>query len=126
MSDKWHYTHAGATHGPVSGAQLRGLIETDGIAPDDLIWPADVAASQAVRADAALAFPTPAAVEALDYQPAPPPLPPWLPELAAALAAVKDLAALPPPSPGAWLPYVRRAEDAARPTGAGPKAPGQE
>ncbi len=66
MPDQWYYTHAGATCGPVSGVQLRGLIETDGIAPDDLVWPVGVAPSQAIRADAALAFPSPTPVDAAD------------------------------------------------------------
>jgi hypothetical protein len=115
MPDRWYYTHAGTTHGPVSGVQLRGLIETDGIAPDGLIWSVGVAASQAVRADAALAFPAAAAVEPTDFQPAPPPPPPeWLHGLAEALAACGDVANLPPPSAQAWLPDVRDAKQKAR------------
>lgn len=126
MSDLWFYTHAGATHGPVSAVRLRGLIETDGLAPDDLIWPTGVAPMQAVRADAALAFPRTPAVTPDAFVPAPQPVPDWLPELAEALAAVKDLTALPPPSPDAWLPDVRRAENASRSTGTRSNAPGQE
>jgi len=115
MSDKWYYTHAGATRGPVSGVQLRGLIEIDGLAPGDLIWPDGASPGLAVRADAAMAFPTAAVVEAKDYQPLPPPAPDWLPELDQALAAVQDLTALPPPRPADWIADVRRAETMSRP-----------
>lgn len=89
----------------MSGVRLRGLIETDGIAPDELIWPAGVAPIHAVRADAALGFPPLAPVRPEDFQPASPPPPEWLREL-----AVKDLTALPPPPAAAWIPDVRRAE----------------
>src|SRR5450755_4314330 len=116
MPDRWYYTHAGATHGPVSGVQLGGLIETDGIAPDDLTWSVGVAASQAIRAGAALAFPAATAVEPTDFQPAPPPPPPdWLHRLAEALAACGDVANLPPPPAQTWLPDLRRAEQPSRP-----------
>jgi len=115
MSDQWYYTHAGATHGPVSGLQLSALIETDGLAPDDLIWPAGVAPTHAVRADAALAFPPSAPVRPEDFQPAPPPPPEWLRELAEAFSAGGEVASLPPPSPASWLADVRLAEQARRP-----------
>ena len=125
MSDRWYYTHGGATHGPVSGVKLRGLVETEGILPDDRIWPEGVDPREAIRAEAAMAFPTPAPIAPEDFEPAPR-LPDWLPELAAALTAVGNLTSLPPPRADVWLPDVSRLENESRPAGNGPKAPGHE
>ena len=61
------------------------------------IWPDGVPVAHAVLEEAALAFPRSPTATPDTFVPAPQPVPDWLPELAEALAAVKDLAALPPP-----------------------------
>jgi hypothetical protein len=94
--------------------QLRALIETDGLAPEDLIWPAGASPAEAIRADAALAFPTAVAVEPTAFQPAASPPPEWLRELKEALAAGGDLVDLPPPDAKSWLADVGRAEQKSR------------
>jgi serine/threonine protein kinase len=105
MADQWYYTHKGITHGPVSGVKLRRLVENLGVVSDDLIWPAEVAPSQAVRADSILALPT-------SVSTAPPA---WLRELADAGSAVDEMATLNPPPALSWLADVRRAEQAYSP-----------
>jgi hypothetical protein len=114
MPDKWFYQHDGAVHGPVSALQLRGLVGTGGLDRADLIWAQSVKAVAAVRADAALVFPSPAPVEPRDFEPAPAPVPEWVRELKEAITAGGDVANLPPPSAQAWLPDVRDAEQKAR------------
>ena len=111
MRDKWHYTHGEKVYGPASGKQLWQQIATGQMDLDDLIWPAGMGMSSAVRAEAVLAFQT-RARETTTNAPSLP-APEWLPELALALAAVKDLTALPPPPPQAWIPDVSSAEETA-------------
>ena len=110
MADRWNYTHDDAVHGPVSGAELRGLVEKGGLAPADLIWPEGGDRRQAIRADAALAFPAPVPLAAPVSVSAPSQATDWLAGLAAAVATGGDLAALPPPPAAAWLSDVRRIE----------------
>jgi hypothetical protein len=115
VTDQWYYTHAGAVHGPVAGAELRRLARSGGLLPGDLVWPAGWQPRNGVPAEAALRFhETPPAdpLAGIDS----PPLPDWLPELAAAQASGEDLAALPSPPPAAWLPDVSRAEESGPPT----------
>jgi serine/threonine protein phosphatase PrpC len=115
MSDRWYYTHAGQTLGPVTAAELRQLASTGQLAPNDLIWPEGGQQSGAVPAQAAIDFTAPA-------RPAPPPPPPpvvnkpdWLDDLRAAnppsSAPIRKetKAGAAPPSPD-WLEDVRAAE----------------
>jgi hypothetical protein len=113
VSDQWRYTHAAGVYGPVSGDELRRLVQTGGLGPEDMIWPEGGNPLEAVPALAALRFPRRTPVDPVDEAPD---LPEWLPELAAALASGEDLAALPCPPPAAWLPDVRRTEGPAPPT----------
>ena len=121
MADRWNYTHDDAVHGPVSGAELRGLVEKGGLAPADLIWPEGGDRRQAIRADAALAFPAPVPLAAPVSVSAPSQTTDWLAGLAAAVATGGDLMALPPPPAAAWLSDMRRIEQPGR--GTGPVAP---
>ena len=75
MSNNWFYTHADAVHGPVSTEELFGLVKTGGLILEDMIWPESVPATAAVRAEAAIAFPS-APVEAAGLPS--PPLPEWV------------------------------------------------
>ncbi|HEY7315803.1 MAG TPA: GYF domain-containing protein [Gemmataceae bacterium] len=61
MTDRWYYTHAGKTLGPVTAAQLRQLASSGQLTPTDLIWPDGRDRTQAVEARFALDFLTPAA-----------------------------------------------------------------
>src|SRR5262245_3959390 len=38
MASEWYYSHEGQRHGPVSSEQLRELVATGKLRPDDLIW----------------------------------------------------------------------------------------
>jgi hypothetical protein len=55
MSDSWCYVHETAICGPVSRDELRRLIQTGGLYPTDMIWPAGEDRAVAVPA-AALAW----------------------------------------------------------------------
>ncbi len=113
MIDRWYYTHAGKTLGPVSSAQLRQLATSGQLAPNDLIWPEGGQQSGAVPAQAAVDFPaTPTA------RTPPPPLankPDWLDDIRIAASPS------PPPMGGVrggttptspdWLDDVRAAEE---------------
>ena len=130
MADRWYYTHHDAVHGPVSGAALRGLIEKGGLSPADHIWPEGGDRRQAIRADAALAFPAPVPVPLASpvAESAPSQATDWLAGLAAAVATGGDLMALPPPPAVAWLSDMRRIEqpsgrDHGSPAGAKPRTP---
>src|SRR5690348_5217606 len=99
MTDRWYYTHAGQTLGPVTADQLRQLAGTGQLEPADLIWPEGKDRSQATPAQAALHFAASAA-------PPPPGAPDWLKDVRAAETK-------PPTAPQAkpdWLDDVRQAE----------------
>jgi protein phosphatase len=99
MIDRWYYTHAGQTLGPVTAAQLRQLAGSGRLEPSDLIWPEGRQQSEAVQADGAVDFKTPAAPLANK--------PDWLDDLRAASATEKA-----PPAKLDWLEDVRAAEEA--------------
>lgn len=100
MIDRWYYTHAGQTMGPVTSAQLRQLAASGQLLPNDLIWPEGGQQSGAVPAQAAVDFaPT---------RTAPPPLinkPDWLDDIRIA-AKTENKPATPD-----WLDDVRAAEE---------------
>jgi uncharacterized protein DUF4339 len=109
VTDRWFYTHGKAVHGPVSGSDLRRLAYAGGLLPTDRVWPAGRHPHEGVPAEAAIPFPDAPTSDPLAGI-VPPPLPDWLPDLAAAVASGADLADLPSPPPEAWLPDVGRAE----------------
>jgi hypothetical protein len=110
VSDQWYYLHAQAVHGPVSGDELRRLVGTGGLLPEDLVWPVGWDPLNGIPAEGALKFPEPLPVNPVGPGPAPP-LPQWLPDLAKALSAGDDPAALPIPSAETWLADIRSAEN---------------
>jgi serine/threonine protein phosphatase PrpC len=61
MTDRWYYTHAGQTLGPVAAVRLRQLAAAGQLLPTDLIWPEGGDRSQAAPARAALDCGTPSA-----------------------------------------------------------------
>jgi protein phosphatase len=99
MTDRWYYTHAEQTLGPVTAAQLRKLATDGRLAPTDRIWPEGRDRREAVEARAAIDFGTPAAP--------PPNKPDWLDDIHAAEKAK------PPTTPASpdWLDDVRAAEE---------------
>lgn len=114
MIDRWYYTHAGKSLGPVTAAQLRQLASTGQLSPNDLIWPEGGQQSGGVPAQAAIDFDA----RALAAMPAPPPspaptIPPpankpdWLDDIRAAAKTEKKPAA---PAQPDWLEDVRAAE----------------
>jgi PPM family protein phosphatase len=106
MIDRWYYTHAGKTLGPVSSTQLRQLAASGQLAPNDLIWPEGGQQSGAVPAQAAVDFPTTPTAPA-----APPPLanrPDWLDDIR--ITAKTERKPATPSSPD-WLDDVRAAEE---------------
>jgi GYF domain 2 len=109
MSDQWYYSHDQAVHGPVSGDDLRRLVQSGGLIPEDLVWPVGWEPLDGVPAEAALRFPEPPPVDPTGAEPARA-LPAWLPYLAEALRSGDDLAALPPPGLASWLPDVQATE----------------
>ena len=38
MSNNWHYAKGGEKHGPITATQLKQLVTTGQLAPDDLVW----------------------------------------------------------------------------------------
>jgi hypothetical protein len=38
IADEWYYTHSGAEHGPVTGAELKRLVGLGQVAADDHVW----------------------------------------------------------------------------------------
>ncbi len=100
MIDRWYYTHAGQTFGPVETARLRQLAAAGQLSPTDLIWPDGRDRSEAIEAQAALDFSTPAAPL--------PNKPDWLDDLRA--VETKKPAAPPKTKPD-WLEDVRAAEE---------------
>ncbi len=107
MIDRWYYTHAGKTLGPVSSAQLRQLAASGQLSPNDLIWPEGGQQSGAVPAQAAVDFPTTPTAPAAP----PPPLanrPDWLDDIR--IAARTERRQATPTSPD-WLDDVRAAEE---------------
>lgn len=42
MSNNWHYAKGGEKHGPITAAQLKELVTTGQLAPDDLVWCEDM------------------------------------------------------------------------------------
>jgi protein phosphatase len=100
MSDRWYYTHAGQTLGPVTAAQLRQLAGSGQLESADLIWPEGKDRTQGVPAQAALDLSTSAAPPAG--------APDWLKDVRAAEAKPP---AVPPAKPD-WLDDVRQAEEA--------------
>jgi protein phosphatase len=106
MSDLWYYTHADQILGPVSAAQLRQLAAAGQLDATDLIWPEGKDRSQAVPAQAAIDFSTPAA-------PATPPVnkPDWLDDVRTAEAKPPAAPAKPTAIKPDWLEDVRTAEE---------------
>ena len=117
MSGKWYYTHETAIHGPVSGRQLRHLVQTSGVLPTDKVWPDSADSATAVPAQVALQFLKVVPAGPGEVAPARPPAPAWLPELASALARGDDPASLPSPPPDSWITDVRRVEESSPPSG---------
>jgi len=99
MTDRWYYTHAGQTLGPVTAAQLRQLALAGQLAPTDLIWPEGKDRGQGIEAEAAVDFSKPAASAAKG--------PDWLNDVQTAEAKAS---AAPPASPD-WLADVRETEE---------------
>jgi GYF domain 2 len=122
MSDNWFYKRGGAIHGPVSAARLRALALAGGLSPEDLIWPQSAKVVAAVRADAALPFPSAAPAETTTSEPLPS-LPAWISDLTDTGLDVLTLESLPPPSAVDWLADVRDLEQAPSPPGDRPTAP---
>jgi hypothetical protein len=60
MAQRWYYSRGGTQQGPCTAQELRELAQTGGLAPADLIWPADKGPAHAVLAESALSFPLPA------------------------------------------------------------------
>ncbi|HEY7326820.1 MAG TPA: GYF domain-containing protein [Gemmataceae bacterium] len=89
MSDRWYYTHAGQTLGPVTSEQLRQLAASGRLVPNDLIWPEGGQQSGAVPAQAAIDFTSPPRPP---LAPPPPNKPDWLDD-------IRTTAASPPPPP---------------------------
>jgi hypothetical protein len=111
MASIWYYTHGGKVQGPVEAETLHQLAASGGLVPGDLIWLSGRSPSEAVPAEAALAFPiTPAGPPAA----LPASLPDWVGDLARANAANTDLASLSAPPVESWIEDVRRAEEEAR------------
>src|SRR5579875_2338036 len=105
MIDRWYYTHAGKTLGPVSSTQLRQLAASGQLVPNDLIWPDGAQQSGAVLAQAAVDFPTTPIAPAAP----PPPLanrPDWLDDIR--LAAKTERTPATPAWPD-WLDHVHAA-----------------
>ena len=111
MSGKWYYTHETAIHGPVSGRQLRHLVQTSGVLPTDKVWPDSADSATAVPAQVAIRLLKAAPTDPGEVAAARPPAPAWLPELASALACGDNLASLPSPPPESWLADLRRVEE---------------
>lgn len=122
MIDRWYYTHGGHTRGPVTAAQLRQLAVAGQLGPNDLIWPEGRQQSEAVPAQAAVDFKTPAApisnkpdwlddIRAAESEkkPAAPAQPDWLNDIRAAAESERKPAA---PAPLDWLDDVRLEFDA--------------
>jgi serine/threonine protein phosphatase PrpC len=106
MIDRWYYTHAGQTMGPVTSAQLRQLAASGQLSPSDLIWPEGGQQSGAVPAQAAVDFATTRTVP-----PPPPPLankPDWIDDIRIAAKTEKKTAT---PTTPDWLDDVRAAEE---------------
>jgi serine/threonine protein phosphatase PrpC len=99
MSDRWYYTHAGQTLGPVAAAQLRKLAAAGQLSPTDLIWPEGRDRGQAVEAQAAIDFGTPATPPANK--------PDWLDDIHATESKKRPAASISPD----WLDDVRAAEE---------------
>lgn len=116
MIDRWYYTHAGQTFGPVSAAQLQQLAAAGKLSPMDVIWPEGKNQAQGGPAQAAIDFSTIAAPTT-----PPPPAPPPTSPAAASLSWLKDMRAAeakPSLAPAAakleWLDDVRKAEEKER------------
>src|SRR5271166_3081088 len=100
MIDRWYYTHNGRMQGPVSAAQLRQLATDGMLIPTDLIWPEGRQQSEAVPAQAAIDFSSPAAPSSpLNTKPD------WLDDIRGAAKAEKK------PAEPDWLDDVRAAEE---------------
>lgn len=99
MIDRWYYTHAGRTFGPVTAAQLRQMAAARQLNATDRIWPEGRDPSQGVEAQAALDFGVPSA-----------PLtnkPDWLDDIRAAETTKPPMSSVSPD----WLDDVRAAEE---------------
>jgi serine/threonine protein phosphatase PrpC len=116
MIDRWYYTHAGKTLGPVAAAELRRLASTGQLMPNDLIWPEGGQQSGGVPAQAAIDFTAPASAatppaspppSAPTTVPTPAPKPDWLDDIRAAQKTERKPAASAQPD---WLEDVRAAE----------------
>jgi protein phosphatase len=101
MIDRWYYTHAGQTFGPVETGRLRQLAAAGQLSPTDLIWPDGRDRSEAIEAQAALDFRTQAGAPITNK-------PDWLDDLRA--AETKPPPAAPTPAKPDWLEDVRAAE----------------
>ena len=111
MSDKWYYTHETAIHGPVSGDELKRLVQTGAVLPTDRVWPDGADSATAVLAQVLLQRLKPAPADPGEVAAERPPVPAWLPELASALARGDDPASLPSPPPQSWIADLRRVEE---------------
>jgi tetratricopeptide (TPR) repeat protein len=98
MFDRWYYTHAGQTLGPVTTEQLRQLAGSGRLVPDDLIWPEGRKQSEALPAQASIDFQTTSAP--IEKKPA------WLDDLRAAAQADPGQKPANPAKP-VWLNTVR-------------------
>jgi serine/threonine protein phosphatase PrpC len=96
MIDRWYYTHAGQTLGPVTAAQLRQLAAAGRLDPNDLIWPEGGQQSGGVPAQAAIDF----------TAPAPPPRGTGVPPAAPSGTSVAPVAP-PPANKPDWLDDIR-------------------
>ncbi|HTU90479.1 MAG TPA: GYF domain-containing protein [Gemmataceae bacterium] len=110
MIDRWYYTHAGQTLGPVTAAQLRQLATSGLLAPNDLIWPEGGQQSGGVPAQAAIDFAAPARpAPSAPPAPLPPTKPDWIDDIRTAIKTEKEPA---PSGQPDWLDDVRAAEAA--------------
>jgi tetratricopeptide (TPR) repeat protein len=69
MAHNWHYATGGEKHGPITAPQLKKLVMTGQLAPDDLVWRDDMTEWRKASTVKGL-FPTQST-----YQPTAPPLP---------------------------------------------------
>jgi protein phosphatase len=105
MADRWYYTHAGQTHGPVTAAALRQLAAGGRLAPTDPVWPEGGDAARAVQAQAAMQFPASPAAGA--------PVPDWLNDVRGQEPMTPPAAEILPAAGGSpeWLQDVQQAEE---------------
>lgn len=101
MSDRWYYTHAGQTLGPVTAAQLRQLLGNGQLDPSDLIWQEGRSQKEGAPVQASLDVSTPTAEKKPD----------WLDDVRATAQPEKKPAPSVQSSQPDWLDDVRAAEE---------------